>query len=286
MSLETLPSTENAAWELTDEEVDSFHRDGYLVLKGVIDKDQAETYRRHILKKVPADLTLPAAWQSRFGRIKPLQPNGEETFADPELLPLFQNERLYRAARRLLRTDRLRVFDGSLSITLRHDRGETPYSQRIHLDVRVPVEAAQFRLDLPETELAGCFYLTDVERNGGGIRLVPGGHRMVMEEAAAHPSGRQLHSKWTDIKGYPDPVEIVGEAGDFVLTHFLMPHTASHNRLTTTRVAQFLRWARHDHPYGLADPPEPDAYHAAQRSVLTPLGERLLGLAPWDADVH
>lgn len=272
-----------AARSLTDEEVERFHRDGYLLLKGVISKEEAERCRQYVMDMMDPDLTLPMPWMSRFGRIKPLQPDFSETFADPALIPLFQNERLYRAASQLLESERLRVFDGSLAITIRHDVGETPYSQPLHLDVRVPIEVSQFRLDLPEMELAGCFYLTDVRPTGGGICVVPGGHRLVMEAARAHPTGRLLHDFWRDIKGFPEPVEIVAEAGDFVLTHFLMPHNASHNRLPEARVAQFLRWVRDDHVYGQADEVPSGHYDADQTAAMSPLGRRLFGVEPWDA---
>ncbi|MFE7572373.1 phytanoyl-CoA dioxygenase family protein [Streptomyces sp. NPDC057539] len=284
-TIDNPPTTASPVPSLTDEEVERFHRDGYLLLKGVISRTDAERCRRHVVGMMNADLTLPMPWMSRFGRIKPLQTDFSETFADPELIPLFQNERLYGAARQLLESDRLRVFDGSLAITIRHDVGG-PYSQPLHLDVRVPTEVSQFRLDIREMELAGCFYLTDVKPTGGGICVVPGGHRLVMEAARAHPTGRLLHDFWRDIQGFPDPVEIVAEAGDFILTHFLMPHTASHNRLPNARVAQFLRWVRDDHVYGIADEVPDDRYDAAQRGAMSPLGRRLFGVDPWGPDAR
>ena len=264
--------------------VEAFERDGYLVIEGALDRAEAERYRRRILSLLPEDLTLPSWWESRFGRIKPLHEDGGQTYDQPELLPIFQNEAMYDVVRRILRSDELRVFDGSIGITLRHDRGESPLSQRIHTDHSIPTDVDRFRDDLSELELGGCFYLTDVEPQGGGISLLPGGHRVVMEQGGA-PGGRQLHSNWTDIKGLPDLVEITGRAGDFVLLHPLMPHAASHNRRETTRVVQFLRWVRMDYPHGRAERPRSGKYSDEQLAVLTPLGRRLLGVDPWHTAV-
>lgn len=262
----------------------AFERDGYVVVPGALSRDDAEIYRRRILRLLPDDLTLPPAWESRYGRIKPLHPDGNQTYDGPEFLPLFQNPILYRLATRILRTHRLRVFDGSVGITLRHDRGESPLSQRIHTDNSVPKDADQFRFDLPELEIGGCYYLTDVEPQGGGIALLPGGHRRVEADARASAQGRQLHAGWSDIKGYPDLTEVTGKAGDFVLLHPLMPHAATHNRRSTTRVVQFLRWVRYDHPYGRAAAVPPDTYDQRQLAVLDPLGRKLLGIDPWEQD--
>jgi hypothetical protein len=45
------------------------------------------------------------------------------------------------------------------------------------------------------------------------------------------------------------PVEVTGSAGDFIMTHCLLPHCASNNRNERARVAYFVRYARLDHPF-------------------------------------
>jgi ectoine hydroxylase-related dioxygenase (phytanoyl-CoA dioxygenase family) len=76
-------------------------------------------------------------------------------------------------------------------------------------------------------------------------------------------------------------VEVTGEAGDFALLHHLMPHGASHNRRSTPRVAQFLRWVRDDHPHDRGEVPRADRYNSRQLEAVGPLGRKLLGVDSW-----
>jgi ectoine hydroxylase-related dioxygenase (phytanoyl-CoA dioxygenase family) len=185
---------------LSETEVETFWEQGYLLIKGVLSRDEAAHYRDHILDMVPRSLHLPEHWHVADGRIKPMATPGDHTFDTPELLPLWANEKLYHVAAQLLQSPRLRVFDGSLGITLRNDmHRDTPRSQTLHIDASVPHDVDNFLFSLQETQVGGCFYFTDVLPDGGGIHVVPGGHRIVEEESRAVPKGRQLHNGWKQI---------------------------------------------------------------------------------------
>lgn len=131
-----------------------------------------------------------------------------------------------------------------------------------------------------DQQVGGCYYFTDVEPEGGGIHVVPGGHRVVEEEARADPRGRHLHEGWRQLD-HLDSVEVTGQAGDFALLHHLMPHGASHNHRPTPRVAQFLRYVREDHRHGSGGRPGADRYSARQIGAMDGLTRRLLGVDPW-----
>ncbi|KQV13804.1 hypothetical protein ASC99_32795 [Kitasatospora sp. Root107] len=274
-----------AAPLLSQQEIDTFWRDGYLLVRGVLSRQEAGHYAGLITDLLPRDLRIPEHWEAYDGRFKPFRTPGNQTFDGPEFLPLYQNERLYRLTAELLGHHRLLVRDGSVAITMRND---TPHpgelSQDLHIDPAVPEDVDEFLFTSEEVELGGCYYFTDVRPGGGGIHVVPGGHHIVEEQARAVPRGRQLHDKWRNIAGL-ETVEVTGEAGDFVLTHHLMPHAASHNRRPEARIAQFFRYARDDQPWGNGDRPgdRPAGHHYndQQTAVMTPLGRRLLGVDPW-----
>ncbi len=266
---------------LDDKEVDQFWEQGYLLVRGVLSRDEAEHYRRVITDLIPRDLSIPPHWHVADGRIKPMRTAEDQTYDTPELLPLFGNERLYAVAAQLLESPRLRVFDGSLGVTLRNDASrDRALSQTLHLDASVPATEDNFLFSLEEVQLGGCFYFTDVLPDGGGIHVVPGGPRLVEQEARAHAEGRHLHMDWKKIT-HMDSVEVTGEAGDFALVHHLMPHGASHNRRPQARVAQFQRYVRTDHPHGAGEPDDPARYNDLQRAAMSPLTRRLLGLDSW-----
>jgi ectoine hydroxylase-related dioxygenase (phytanoyl-CoA dioxygenase family) len=276
-----MSETAVATAPLTDAEVEAFWRDGYLLVRGVLTRDEAERYRQLILGLVPRDLSIPASWSSAHGRIKPFSTPGNHTFDGPDFIPLFQNEKLYAVMAQLLQSPRLRVGDGSIGITLRNDaQRESELSQTLHLDASVPTSVDNFLFSLEEVQLGGCYYFTDVLPGGGGIHVVPGGPRIVQEEAEQDPNGRHLHNEWKQIK-HLQSIEVTGEAGDFALLHHLMPHGASHNRRPTARVAQFFRYVRDDQPHGAGQRPVAGRYNESQINVMTPLGRKLLGVDPW-----
>lgn len=267
---------------LSNAEITQFHEQGYVLVKGVLTGEEADRFRRLIVDMVPRDFTIPAYWHANAGRIKPMQPDGKQSFETPELLPLLFNERLYAAAVQLLGDHRLKSFDASLGITLRNDAGRNDgsiRSQTPHIDASVPADA-DFLFTPAEVQVGGCYYFTDVEPTGGGIHIMPGGHTWVEETARAHPDGRRLYNNWKKIEDV-ETVEVTGQAGDFALLHHLMPHAASHNRLPTARVAQFTRFTRVDHPHSPGAPAPEGRWSPEQLAVMTPLGRKLLGVDPW-----
>jgi hypothetical protein len=269
---------------LTKQDVDFFWDQGYLLVRGVLAPDEARHFGRLILDLLPRDLYIPDYWDSVAGRVKPYYTPGNQTFDGPEFIPLYQNPALYRVMAQLHGYPNLLVRDGSIGITLRNDAlTDGPMSQDLHLDPAVP-DIDDFLFTPEEVEIGGCYYFTDVEPDGGGIHVVPGGHLIVEEEARAAEKGRQLYDKWRQIP-HLKTIEVTGAAGDFVLMHHLMPHGASHNRRSTTRLAQFLRYFRDDQPYRLGDrpgdPPADKTYNDLQLKAMTPLGRKLFGIDPW-----
>ena len=275
-----MSSTQLTGHVLSDEEVKTFWDQGYVILKQAISREEAARYRDLILDMVPRDLRIPESWHVNAGRIKPYHEDGNHTYDSPELLPLLCNERLYRAAVQLLGSERLRAGDGSLGITLRNDGGPT-LSQQVHLDASVPADIPNFLFSTEELQVGGCYYFTDVEPGGGGIHVIPGGHRLVEEKATLHPEGRQLYRQWKRIDDFPETVEVLGEAGDFALLHHLMPHAASNNRRPQPRVAQFTRFTREDHAHYPAQRAPRERFNERQLAAMGSLGRRLLGVDAW-----
>jgi hypothetical protein len=270
---------------LTQEEIDLFWEQGYIVVREALTPDEVEHFGRLSLDLLPRDLHIPDHWRSLSGRIKPFYTPGNQTFDGPEFIPLWQNPKLYAAMAQILGYPNLLMRDGSIGITLRNDApADNPLSHPLHLDAAAPDEVENFLFTDEEVEIGGCYYLTDVEPDGGGVHVVPGGHRIVEEEAKAVPNGRQLHDRWNNIE-HLKTVEVTANAGDFVVMHHLMPHAASHNHRSTTRLAFFMRYWRDDWPYEIGDRPGDlpvdKSFNDLQLKAMTPLGRKLMGVDPW-----
>jgi ectoine hydroxylase-related dioxygenase (phytanoyl-CoA dioxygenase family) len=65
------------------------------------------------------------------------------------------------------------------------------------------------------------------------------------------------------------------------LLHHLMPHGASHNRRSTSRVAYFVRWVRDDQTWDVGKKPADDRYSTQQREAMGELGRKLFGVDDW-----
>jgi hypothetical protein len=260
-----------------------FFDDGYLLVPGVLGAAEVARYAGAVRDLLPRDLTVPEHWHAHAGRLKPHRLLADGTRDDcidtPDLLPLLCNQRLYQVAAELLGRPELRVYDGSVGITLRNSSGGGILSQGLHVDASVPNDVDDFLGAPEELQVGGCYYLTDVAATGGGIHVVPGGHRHVAETAAGSPAGRHLHDNWKRIPEM-ETIEVTGNAGDFAMLHHLMPHAASHNRLPPARLAVFVRYVRVDQTHGYGRRP-PRRYNDAQLAVIDDLGRRLLGLDPW-----
>jgi ectoine hydroxylase-related dioxygenase (phytanoyl-CoA dioxygenase family) len=262
-------------------EVDQFQREGYLLIKGVLTREEAARCRDAVLNMLPRDLSIPPHWTIYGGRIKPYLHGGSHTIDLPELMPLYGNPILYAAAAQLLGSRELRVFDGSLAITLRNDAGDSVLSQALHLDAMAPA-GVDFTFEPDELQVGGSFYFTDVPAGGGGTHVVPGGHRRVEALCRKHgPGSRGLFQSWKHIEDFPETVEVTGEAGDFLMHHHLLPHAASHSRLPRPRVVRFQRYIRVQNRHSMIRPASGRRFNADQLRELPPLGARLLGLQPW-----
>jgi len=267
--------------QLTDEQFEKFWEDGYLIIRDVLDAPLVAMAKKAILDLIPRDFVLGENFHSRSGRLKPLNDDGNHSYYTAELLPLLINETLYGVMADLFETQYLRVGDGSVGISLKSG-GAEGLTQRLHLDMKVPkkeqlsAEHVRFHVGM-----GGCYYLSDVEENGGGIHVIPGGHRMAEELMLNEPDGLQRFENWKHINDLAPSIEVTANAGDFVLMHHMMPHGASRNLNPIPRVAQFTRFYRLSEEEARQAPGPDREFSDDAMETLSPLGRKLFRFAPW-----
>ncbi len=266
---------------LTTDQLAQFWSDGYLVLKGTLDDDAVKNAREFLLDLIPRDLVIPDHYHANHGRFKPHHPDGNGSFFEPAMLPLLQNEGLYGAAVDILETEYIRVWDGSAGITLRN-RAMDGRLQNLHLDA-MPKGPGELNEGFLRTGIGigGCYYLNTVEPEGGGIHVVPGAPNRVREIMLNEPDGLTRNDGWGKIVDFSASVEVTGDAGDYVLMHHLMPHSASANHNSSPRIAQFTRLAPLSDEEARQAPGPDRPLSPEALAVLTPLGRKMFRLDPW-----
>lgn len=266
---------------LTDAQIQGFWEDGFIVIRDVLDKQNVEIAKQAILDMVPQDLVFPDHLASHSGRLKPHQPDGDQSFYIPDLLPLMYNEKLYRAMTDLFETEYLQVRDGSVGITIK-DAGPAGLTQKLHLDMRRPAREQLTREHIRfDVGMGGCYYLSDVEENGAGIHVIKGGHKMVEEIFFNQEDGLERFDNWRNINDLAPSMEVTARAGDFVLMHHMMPHGASRNKNSVPRVAQFTRFYRLSQAQARQAPGPEKPMSASAESALNELGRKLFRFDPW-----
>lgn len=263
---------------LTQKDRSFFEEHGYVVVPDVVSRALAaelgDAMRSYV--EMTAD--------ERSGRGREGPAGAVHMFHHPLQWALRQSPRIYGAFAQLLDDPHLWVSIDRGKIVPPVGHGGVLQRGFIHWDINT--------LALPDPiPLQGLVALGDTVPGQGGFQCVPGFPARFARWAADQPAER--HPYLPDLAGL-NVVSVSMNAGDLVIWNALLPHGNSENRSTKPRVVQFVRmypcrlykgavlerrlrmWQK-KLPIDLARPthldwPEP---------VLTPLGERLLGLSHW-----
>lgn len=224
---------------LTPTEKNDFRRDGMLVRRGAVSIEQVNRARELV------DLWYRDSMKPELIGAYTQQTFAPEYKSHPDLLALFNQSPAAELATELLGAFRpvatmqlqIRVPEGHLTQaqpekTMHVDGVACP-----HLD---PNELRTFSL------LAGVVLSNITDPHGGALHFQAGGHRAMSE---------WFRTEWA--QGLTDqvPPEIdaqsgtpfLGEPGDLLLMHHLVPHAVGHNRSSEPRIMVYFRVEHPDH---------------------------------------
>ena len=222
------PVTTGIEQVLSDEDLAFWNKNGYVILKGAVPKEDCEKTVSLICEFLHVDRNESATWYN----------------AHPDrqgiMVQLFQHEQLQKNRDNLLIH---RVFEqlwGRKDILVNADRvgfnpPETEFYKfpgpKLHWDVS---------LELPiPFGTQGILYLADTAANQGAFTLIPGFHNIIGDwmnslPAGANPRTQDLYSL--------GPVPIAASAGDFILWHQALPHGSSPNTSPLPRFVQYINY--------------------------------------------
>ena len=242
---------------LTDEQLSRFARDGYLILRGVMDPSRLRAAREAIARSLAKDDSIGNMRRYLSDTFCP------DAVAHPDLLALV--EPLRPAVASLFGTlDAPRIGHAQIALRFPQLHRDQP-QHNIHLD-GFPVARAENRVPASSiyrhTLLAGV-YLTPLHGpDRGNFVAWPGSHAHFAEVLraldppaflAAH-TAEELHERVRRETPPGAPVQVEVEAGDALLAHHLLAHGASDNLSMQVREAIYFRVIHPEH-----DPRDPGA---------------------------
>ncbi len=250
---------------LTQEQIEEFCTQGYLVLRGAFPREESIAWVRAECARLGYDLDDPETWAKEYDRIPTER---HETLSGYAPKAWEASCELMGGESRVAHQSGIGLF--AVNFRQGADRPYQPPSAALsgwHVD------GWNFRhfLDSPEQALLGIPLMTDVLPEGGGTFVAADSVPVMARYFADHPEGavdyqmpiEELVSQCQDFR------EVTGEAGDFFLLHPFMLHTVSQNRLRRPRAICNVGYILHE-PMQL-DRADGD-YSPVERAILRGLG--------------
>lgn len=219
---------------LSSVEIERFQRDGVLLLRGFFPKCSVKAWNREALDF----FDNPRNGEEWRRALRLHKADDFHLAADPTPMSNPYLSSVYRSLH--AKAD----WTGENELVVRPGDQDAPWlgARAPHLDYPIAV---------PVTTFANTtFYLNDVRERGGAFMYWPGSHHVAWLHHRRHPEdylarGPRSQDQTFEIltKTMPrEPVEFTAEAGDLLIWHSFILHSASINTLPETRLAVIGRW--------------------------------------------
>lgn len=213
---------------LTDEELAFWDENGYLIIPGVISKNDCEDAVQAICNYIDVDLANPATWYHSHPAKQGVM---VQLFQHDALDNNRKSEKIRKVYEQLwnrkdlwLNTDRAGF---NPPITDSHPYRGFPLHWDVSLELPIPYG------------LQGILYLTDTAANQGAFTLVPGFHKKIDAWLTSLPE--EVNPRDTDIHTLGTK-PIAANAGDFIVWHHALPHGSSPNTAHSPRIVQYINY--------------------------------------------
>lgn len=218
-----LDEIDRASPVLDAADLDHWDREGYLILRNAIARDEAAATADLLWRVIGASPGDPESWYVQRSSGIMVQHFQGEAMEVPR-----RSARVHKAFAQLWGTADLWPLVDRLGFNPPERPGYSFRATPIHWDVSLahPIPFST----------QGILYLTDTEADQGALQLVPGFHRRLAEG-------------WLESIGDADPrehdfsreaVPIAANAGDLIIWRSDIPHGASPNRATFPRLVQYV----------------------------------------------
>lgn len=217
--------TENV---LTDEDLDFFDKNGYLVLKNAISEEDCLKTQQIIWNFLDINPNDASTWYKNHPEQKGMMVN---FFDHPQLDKNRNSAKIRRAFEQLYQSTKIYKTIDKVSFNAPVTKEHKFRGSNLHWDVSL-------RLPIP-FQLQGLIYLSDCGANEGAFHCVPGFHTSIEQWLSSVPSDRNPREYAV---GNLEPIPITGKSGDMVIWHQALPHCATPNQGEKPRMVQYLSY--------------------------------------------
>ena len=209
---------------LTNEQLEQFNANGYLLVTGLISSDVVAEAKRSLIQELA---------------------EGNTAFFGTEVANGCYNEAICMAASLLGEDPEIASefpVTSALSINTLPSEGKWEWPNP-HIDHALQKDGHHV---FPRPfRLASMLYLSDIAQRGGGTVVWPGSHKQIETLALSDPSRYELMSVLNlelGKAGLSAPVELTPMAGDILFYHYLCAHAGSKNTSQSPRLALNKKW--------------------------------------------
>lgn len=218
---------------LSEEDLEFWNKNGYIVIKDAVSKEDCEATQKAIWDFLAMDPDTKESWYKRHEDQKGLMLN----FSDHETLNKNRlSPKIKKAYEQLYNTKDIYKTIDKVSFNPPETDEFTFLGSAIHWDtsLRQPITFG----------LQGLLYLTDCGANDGAFHCVSGFHNKINHwldhlEPDENPRDKALETLQAD--------PILGNAGDFIIWDNRLPHCATPNKGKSPRMVQYLTYLPNDY---------------------------------------
>ena len=214
---------------LSPDDLAFFDEHGYVVVRNILTEDECAHARQAICAHLGIVETDPSTWYQLSGSGGLMV----QFYHHPAINLLRQSGKLKKAYIQLYDSEDITGLIDKVSF----NPPITPYysfrGSPLHWDTS---------LELPiPFNLQGLLYLNDVDENDGAFQCVPGFHHQIENWLNSLPKNTDPR---TEALNSLKPRLITGKAGDFIIWHKALPHSASPNLGQRPRFVQYHTYER------------------------------------------
>jgi hypothetical protein len=213
---------------LSEEELDFWDENGYLVLRGAVSKADCKQASDAIWDFLGASLDDQESWYKPH----PAKKGMMVVFTQHEALQKIRNSaKIRKAYEQLYGTKEIYKTIDKVSFNAPDNHVTQFKGSPLHWDVSLSLPIAY--------KLQGLLYLNDVTSESGAFQCVPGFHLEIDCWLNNLPAGTDPHDY---ARNTLHPISVPGNTGDFIIWNQALPHSATPNKGKYPRLVQYLTY--------------------------------------------